>query len=53
MELYDAVYPYIIYDRVKVAKKIVRIMEELAMPIKGIGIERWQTSLKKVRMIKL
>lgn len=53
IELYDMVYQYIVFDKVKIAKKVVRMLEELALPIRYIGEERWKENLRKVRKIKL
>lgn len=53
IELYDMIYQYIIFDKVKIAKKIVRLLEELALPIKYVGEQKWTESLKKIRKMKL
>lgn len=53
IELYDMIYQYLVFDEVKVMKKVVRLLEELALPIKHVGTEKWKGSLKKVRKIKL
>lgn len=53
IELYDMIYQYVIFDNVKIAKKIMRILEELALPIKYIGEERWKESLRRVRKVRL
>lgn len=52
IELYDMIYQYIIFDKVKIAKKIIRILEKLALPIKYVGEEKRKESLKNIRKIK-
>lgn len=46
------IYQYIIFDKVKIAKKIIRILEKLALPIKYVGEEKRKESLKNIRKIK-
>jgi len=53
IELYDMLYSPIIFDEIMVARKIIRILEELALPIKYIGQKRWCASFKKIMKVKL
>lgn len=53
IELYDILYYYIMFDKVRVAKKILRILEELALPISYTGKHQQEELLKKIIRIKL
>ena len=53
IELYDMIYQYLIFDEVKVMKKIIRLLEELALPIKYVGEEKRKENFKKIKKIKL
>jgi hypothetical protein len=53
IELYDMLYHYIIFDEVKIAKKIVRILEKLALPIGYVGEEQRKENFKKIKKMKL
>lgn len=53
IELYDMVYQYIVFDKVKIAKKVVRMLEELALPIRYVGEKRWMESFNRIRKIKI
>jgi hypothetical protein len=46
-------YSPIVFDEIMVARKIIRILEELALPIKYIGQKRWCASFKKIMKVKL
>jgi len=47
------IYQYVVFDNVKITKKIMRVLEELALPIKYVGEEKWKESLRRIRKIKL
>jgi len=53
IELYDMLYYYIMFDKIIVAKKILRLLEELALPIKYIGERQRAEILKKLIKVKL
>ena len=53
IEIYDFMYHYIIFDKIKVEKKILRLIEELALPINYVGQKKWIETLKKLIKIKL
>jgi hypothetical protein len=53
IELYDMIYQYIVLDKVKIVKKVVRMLEELALPIKYVGEEKWRENIKKIRKVKI
>ena len=53
IELYDMIYQYVIFDNVKIAKKIMRILEELAIPMQYIGEQQRRSYLKKTKGIKI
>lgn len=53
IEIYDILNYYIMFDKVKVVKKLLRVFEELAVPISCIGKDRRSESLKKMTKMKL
>jgi predicted nucleotide-binding protein (sugar kinase/HSP70/actin superfamily) len=53
IELYDMLYHYIIFDKIKIAKKLVRLLEELALPLNYTGEHKWVESFKKLKKMKL
>jgi len=53
IELYDVIYPYIIFDKIVISRKVVKLLEELALPIRYIGEQKWLESFKKVGKMKL
>lgn len=53
MELYDILYYYIMFDKIKVMKKMLRIFELLAVPISCIGANQRVELFKKFTKIKL
>jgi len=53
IELYDILYYYIMFDKIRVTKKFLRLLEELALPIKYIGKPKWIETLKKLIKVKL
>lgn len=53
IELYDMLYHYIILDKIKIAKKVVRLLEELALPISYVGEEKRNETFKKIKKMKL
>ncbi len=53
IELYDIIYYYVMFDKVKISKKILRILEALALPIKYVGEEKRKTVFKKIKKVKL
>lgn len=53
IELYDILYYYILFDRIKVTKKFLRLLEHLALPINCVGERQWNDVLKKTCKMKL
>ncbi len=53
IELYDILYQEILFDRVVIPKKFLRLFEELALPMKYIGNQKWAETLKKLMRLKL
>lgn len=53
IELYDIIYYYVMFNKVKIVKKILRLLEELALPIKYIGEDERKAVFKKIRKVKL
>ncbi len=53
IELYDMLYYYIIFDKIKIAKKIQRLVEGLALPLHYIGEEKRREIAKKIKNIKI
>ncbi len=53
IELYDIISYYVMFDKIKIAKKILRLLEELSLPIAYIGENRRNESFKKITKIKL
>ena len=53
IELYDILYYYIMFDKIKVAKKVLRLLESLATPIQAVGELARADSLKKMTKMKL
>lgn len=53
IELYDILYQYIIFDKIKITKKLVRLLEELALPMNYIGKDKRKQSFKKIKKMKL
>lgn len=53
IELYDMLYHYIVFDKIKITKKLVRLLEELALPINYTGERTWLESFKKIKKMKL
>lgn len=53
IQLYDMMYYEIMFNKIRIAKKILRVFEELALPIKYIGEEKWKDTLKRMKNIKL
>lgn len=53
IELYDIMYYSIIFHKIKVAKKILRLIEPLALPIDYIGEHKRNEILKKLCKIKI
>ena len=53
IELYDILYYHIMFDKIKVIKKILRLLENLALPIQYHGPQQWNESLKKICKIKV
>ena len=52
IELYDILYYYIMFDKITVAKNVLRLFESLAMPIDTVGEPLRADSLKKITKIK-
>ncbi|MFA6255786.1 MAG: hypothetical protein WC606_01260 [Candidatus Absconditabacterales bacterium] len=53
IELYDILYHYIMFDKIRVIKKLLRLLEELALPIRYVGEQKWNETLKKITKIKI
>lgn len=53
IEFYDMLYYYVMFDKIRVTKKILRLLEELALPIGYIGENKRKELLKKLTKIKL
>ena len=53
IELYDILYYYIMFDKLRVAKKVLRVFENLALPMSYISKNKRNESLKKIGKIKL
>jgi len=53
IELYDILYYYIMFDKIRVMKRILRLLEELALPIRYVGQQKWNDALKKICKMKL
>lgn len=53
IELYDILYYYIMFDKITVAKNILRLFEYLAMPIDTIDWDLRIDSLKKIIKMKV
>ena len=53
IELYDMVYPYIVFDKVKIARKIVRLLEVLSLPMHYVGENKWIETFKRLIKLKL
>ncbi|MEI6117918.1 MAG: hypothetical protein WCP92_01345 [bacterium] len=53
IELYDMLYYYIMFDKIRVAKKILRLLEQLALPIKYVGEHRRNELFKKLIKMKV
>ena len=52
IELYDMLYYYIIFGKIKIAKKILRLFEGLALPINSIGDEKRKEIIKKIKKMR-
>lgn len=53
IEIYDTLHYYIMFDKVKINKKMLRLLEELALPMNYIGEEQRKETLKKIVKIKI
>jgi hypothetical protein len=53
IEIHDMLYYFIMFRKIKVAKKILRPLETLALPIHYHGAQKWNEALKKICKIKL
>jgi hypothetical protein len=53
IELHDILYYSLISHKIKVAKKILRLLEKLALPIHYIGEHKRNEILKKICKIKI
>ena len=53
IELHDILYYSIMFHKIKVAKKILRLLETLALPIRYHGTQKWNETLKKICKIKI
>lgn len=53
IELYDSIYQDIVFDKIKIAKRVVRLLETLALPIEYVGKKKWYETLKRLGKVKL
>ncbi len=53
IEFYDIIYYYLMIDKIKIMKKLLRLFEDLAIPMSNIGEEQRSLSLKKISKIKI
>jgi hypothetical protein len=53
IQIYDMFYYDIVFNNFKVAKKLLRLIEELALPISYIGEYKRNEIMKKIKKIKL
>ena len=53
MELHDMLYYSIMFRKIRVAKKILRLFETLALPIHYTGPKKRNETLKKICKIKI
>jgi len=53
IQLYDMLYHDIVFGNLKVAKKLLRLFDELALPISYIGEQKWNEVMKKLKKMKL
>jgi hypothetical protein len=53
IEFYDTMYHYIIFRKVKVEKKVVRVLEKLALSSEQVGEKKRKETLKRARKIKV
>ena len=53
IELYDVVYSYVICGEIVIDRKIMRLLESLALPITYVGEKKWLESFGKVRKVKV
>ena len=53
IEFYDMLYYYIMFDKIRVAKKILRLLEELSLPMSYVGEKKRIELLKKICKIKI
>lgn len=53
IELYDILYYYIMFDKIRVIKKLLRLLETLALPIHYTDKGKRTETLKKTCKIKI
>jgi hypothetical protein len=53
IELYDILYYYIVFNKIKITKKLLRLLEELALPMNYVGKHKRNEILKKICKLKL
>lgn len=53
IELYELIYHHIVLRRIRVAKKVFRLLEHLALPAHRIGEDKRKETFKRVRKIRL
>lgn len=53
IEFYDMMYHHIVFRRVKVEKRVVRVLEALALSSEQVGEEKRSETFKRVRKMKL
>jgi len=53
IELYDVLYEYIVFDKIYVTRNVLKILQELALPIEYIGSSRWLEGIRKVKKMKI
>jgi hypothetical protein len=53
IEFYDMLYYYIMFGKITISKKILRLLEDLALPISYVGEHKWKELFKKLTKLKL
>jgi hypothetical protein len=53
IEFYDMMYHHIIFRKVKIEKRVVRVLEDLALSSEQVGEEKRRETFKRVRKMKL
>ena len=53
IQIYDILYHDIMFGKIIIQKKLLRILEELALPINYVGEEKMKETVKKLKGIKI